>query len=198
MEKTIKALDRKLLVKATITLLYFIPIIGITNRIYVEIYDEYILDFSQFVTFAEGHLANLVVAFLFFALIFLGSYFVERHLIPYILILSNKTTLQLDDEEKRKLEGGAKKVYGINILKVGKEPVFKFDVIADICFFFIVIILWLIYWHTCIGYVLIAPLILIFLLFVKSTVVLLESDKSPEESENVNAEIQDNDEPRID
>jgi hypothetical protein len=181
MEGKIKALDRKLLIKATKTMLYLIPIIGITNRVYVMIYGEYELDFNGFVNFAEKHAINLVVAFLIFACLFLFFYFLEQFLLPVIFIATNSSKLELDDQEKQKIGHGYTKIYGLNFLKLADEPFIRFELIGDISFLFIVPILWLVFLNHWIGYLSVALLCVIFWIIAKGTVILLEPDNKEED-----------------
>lgn len=175
MEGKIKALDRNLLIKATKTLLYLIPIIVITNRIYIKIYGDYKIDFSQFISFTETHMTNLAVAFLIFAIIFLFTYFLERYLMSLLILKSSKIKFELSDQEKTKINEKSKKVYGINVLKIGDEPFFKFEMIGDFAFIFIVPILWLIYLNNCIGYIIIVFLLGFFYYLMRMTIVIIES-----------------------
>ncbi len=175
MEGKIKALDRKLLIRATKTLLYVIPIVGISNRIYILIYGNYRFDFSGFVNFAEGHLLNLVVAFLLFASLFLFLYFTEQFLLPIIFLTTNKS--KLEPEQRDKIANDYSRTYGVDFLNQAEVPFLRFEMIGDITFFFMIPVLWLTYWHHWVGYIIIVGLAFLFYAVAKAAVIVSEPKK---------------------
>jgi hypothetical protein len=181
------SLDRRTIVRTAKTMLYIVPIVGITNNIYISIYDVYELDFSGFVHFAEGNMTKLAIAFLIFSTILLFAFFVEQFVIPLIFILTNKTKFELDEEQKEQVQQGYKKIYSIDFFKVKGEPLFKFELIADITFLFTVPILWLIFWNHWMGYIIMILPVALLILLARLTVIVLELDvdvqKKPAENQ---------------
>ncbi len=145
------------------TILFFAPIGIITNNIYLCLYGDYHFTLKL----ADVHVNQAIVSFLVFSAISFSAFWIERELLPAILILMDK---RFDVESKSFIRSQKilipffEKLYSTNpfvrIESIGNKKLFKFRVCSDLMYFPIMLILWLVAVNSFFTYIII-PFILI-------------------------------------
>jgi hypothetical protein len=140
------------------TLLFFLPIGIITNNIYVSLYGDYSITFKL----VDLNISHAIVSFVFFCIISIVSYRIEREILPSLLISIDKrlnTDSKHFKESNKVLDKVFLKLYGLNpferIKGLENKNLFKYKLCADLMYYPITGTLWLIAFSSIFSYILI-------------------------------------------
>jgi hypothetical protein len=171
MEKNLKALNRNLILTAVKTILFITPIFIITDNIYKWKYgcDYLTLKINYILNFTIYFPSKLIFPLLIFSIIFLFSYFLEKDILPSIILLwDGKIKIQNIRKAKINTNFILKKIRGFNPwLYINKDVTIKNKVYSELMFLPVTMVLWLLSINSILSYISIIPVIILTIYLYK-------------------------------
>jgi len=135
------------------TILFFSPILLITNKIYIWKYGDYVFNFSKINENLD--INHCIFSVLIFCVISFVAYGIERYIFPEI-ILSSKN-IKPNEKALIWFDKYSINKYGFNIykkfLELYPDQYIRINLIQEVMFIPIMLILWLIVSNTILGYI---------------------------------------------